>query len=308
MKPPYLSILVLLLASIAAPVLADPPKTARLPNAFYAMDTCTKRPYPRNDIPPAAQLDMLKELGYAGIAWTEEEPQEVRAAAVLAEQRGLKMFAIYCGASVSPKGLTVSPRLKAIIQALKGHDTIIWLHIGGQGPETATLQGEEPVVRDLRTLADFAAEQGLKVAVYPHVGEWTDHVQEAMELAKAVQRKNFGITFNLCHCLALGDEQRIPQLLEQAAPYLFTVTINGADADVNGANWKRLIQPLGQGNFPVAALLRKLQQVQFRGPIGLQGYGLGGDRRTNLETSVRAWHQLSRAVAGAESKGQTDGK
>ena len=43
-----------------------------VPNAFYAMDTCTKRPYPKNDIAPAAQLDMLKELGYAGIAWTEE--------------------------------------------------------------------------------------------------------------------------------------------------------------------------------------------------------------------------------------------
>jgi hypothetical protein len=24
-----------------------------LPNAFYAMDTCTKRPYPENDITPA---------------------------------------------------------------------------------------------------------------------------------------------------------------------------------------------------------------------------------------------------------------
>lgn len=301
MRISCLTLSLLLLASIAAPVLADTPKVARLPNAFYAMDTCTKRPYPRNDIPPAVQLDMLKQLGYAGIAWTEEEPQEVRAAAVLAEQRGLKMFAIYCGAMVSPQGLTVSPRLRSIIQVLKGHGTIIWLHIGGQGPDTATLKGDEPVVRDLQALADFAEKQGLKIAVYPHVGEWTDHVQEAIELAKAVQRKNFGITFNLCHCLALGDEQRIPQLLEQAAPYLFTATINGADADVNGANWKRLIQPLGQGTFNVAALLRKLQQVQFRGPIGLQGYGLGGDRRANLETSVRAWHQLSRAVAGKET-------
>lgn len=53
---------------------AEPP----LPNPFYAMDTCTKRPYPRNDITPAEQFDLLKELGYKGIAWTEESPGAVR--------------------------------------------------------------------------------------------------------------------------------------------------------------------------------------------------------------------------------------
>jgi hypothetical protein len=37
-----------------------------LPNPISAMDTCTKRPYPKNDITPAQQFDMLKELGYAG--------------------------------------------------------------------------------------------------------------------------------------------------------------------------------------------------------------------------------------------------
>ena len=55
----------------AALAAAAPPG---LPNAFYAMDTCTKRPYPKNDITPAQQFDLLKELGYGGIAWTEEAP------------------------------------------------------------------------------------------------------------------------------------------------------------------------------------------------------------------------------------------
>ena len=67
------------------------------------MDTCTKRPYPRNDITPAQQFDMLKELGYAGIAWTEESPEQVKAAVAEAEARGLKMFAIYCSASITER-------------------------------------------------------------------------------------------------------------------------------------------------------------------------------------------------------------
>ena len=81
-----------------------------LPNAFYAMDTCTKRPYPRNDITPARQFDLLKELGYAGIAWTEESPEQVASAVAEAEARGLKMFTIYCSATVTADG-TLKPSL-----------------------------------------------------------------------------------------------------------------------------------------------------------------------------------------------------
>jgi sugar phosphate isomerase/epimerase len=262
-------------------------------NDFYAMDTCTKRPYPKNDIPPAAQLDMVKETGYAGIAWTEEEPQQVKGVAELAEKRGLKMHAIYCGATVSDKGLSYSSRLKPIIHALKGHDTILWLHIGGKGPAFASLKGDEPVVQELRAVADLAAASGLKVAVYPHVGEWTERVQDAVRLAKVVDRKNFGVCFNLCHCLAMGDEAKIPALLEEAAPYLITVTVNGADAGVKGAQWGRLIQPLDRGSYDVGIVLRKLEQVQFRGPIGLQGYGISGDRQANLAASMQGWQKLT---------------
>src|SRR3954465_14754584 len=106
----YLSLLLLMIAS---PVLAGA-------WPFYAMDTCTKRPYPKNDIPPGQQLDMLKELGYAGIAWTEEPPEQVKAAADEAAKRGLKIFAIYCAAQVTPDGgLKASPRLPEIMAALK---------------------------------------------------------------------------------------------------------------------------------------------------------------------------------------------
>src|SRR5260370_21700576 len=94
-----------------------------LPNPFYAMDTCTKRPYPKNDITPSAQLDMLKELGYAGIAWTEEPVEDVKAASAEAKKRGLKMFAIYCAAHGTPDGdLKHSPLLEEIVAALNGHE------------------------------------------------------------------------------------------------------------------------------------------------------------------------------------------
>jgi hypothetical protein len=37
--------------------------------------------------------------------------------------------------------------------------------------------------------------------------------------------------------------------------------------------------------------------VGYRGPIGLQGYGIGGDRRANLAVSMAAWRKLSASAA-----------
>ena len=281
----------LLVAATFVPLVAtraDGPTTP-----FYAMDTNTKRPYPKNDIPPAAQFDLLKELGYAGIAWTEEPAAAVRAAVADCEARGLKMFAIYCGATVTPGGgLTASPLTAPILEALDGHDTLVWIHIGGKGPAISSLDEKSRVIDDLRALADAASRHHLRIAIYPHVGEWTEHLADAVAVARLVDRPNFGVTFNLCHALALGDEPRIPELLRDAGPLLFGVTINGADSGVTGAKWDRLIQPLDSGTYRTADLLRALDAVGYRGPIGLQGYGIPGDRRENLERSIAAWKRL----------------
>jgi sugar phosphate isomerase/epimerase len=283
----------LLLVLLPAAVRAD-----GLPNAFYAMDTCTKRPYPKNDIPPAAQLDMLKALGYAGIAWTDEPPEQVKAAADEARKRGLKMFAIYCSAQVTPDGdLNVSPRVAGIMAALKGHGTIVWLHLGGKGPAFDALTGDELLVKKLQALADTAATNGLRVAVYPHVGEWTAHFGDATTLARVVNHPRFGVTFNLCHALAMGDEKRIPDLIDASKDRLFTVTINGADAALPRPDWSRLIRTLDKGSYDVGIVLRKLRAIDFTGPIGLQGYGIPGDRRANLAASMAAWRKLSAAAA-----------
>jgi sugar phosphate isomerase/epimerase len=274
-----------------------------LPNAFYAMDTCTKRPYPRNDITPARQFDMLKDLGYAGVAWTEESADQVSSAVAEAEARGLKMFTIYCGATVSAEAtLQPSPLIEPIMRALKGHGTLIWLHIGGKGPKIESLTARSPVIGQLRGLADEAQRNGLKVAIYPHIGNWTERFEDALRVARLVNRKNFGVTFNLCHTLAAGDEERIPVLLEEAGPSLMAVTINGADAGVNGPRWNRLIQTLDHGSYDVGIVLRTLQRVGYQGPIGLQGYGLGGDRRDNLARSIAAWRKLSQVKGSGSNR------
>ena len=107
------------------------------------------------------------------------------------------------------------------------------------------------------------------------------------------------MTFNLCHTLAAGDEARIPSLLEEAGSSLLAVTINGADAGVNGPRWDRLIQTLDRGSYDLTIVLNALKQARYQGPIGLQGYGVSGDRRQNLARSMGAWERLSEHSASS---------
>lgn len=293
MKSISASFLTFCFAVVSAAPAADALSGQASALAFYAMDTCTKRPYPKNDITPAAQLDMLKELGYAGIAWTEEPPEQVKAVAAEAKERGLKIFAIYCAAQVTPDGdLKYSAQLPEVMAALAGQETIIWLHIGGKGPAFNALTPELPVIKKCRALADTAAKHGLRIAIYPHVGEWTARFGDATTLARVTDHEAFGVTFNLCHCVATGDEQQIPELLEAAKKLLFTVTINGTDA---GLKPRIQILTLDKGTFDVGSILRKLRQLNYTGAVGLQGYGIAGDRRANLAASKSAWQKMSSA-------------
>jgi hypothetical protein len=96
----------------------------------------------------------------------------------------------------------------------------------------------------------------------------------------------------------VGDELKIGALLEDAAPHLFVVTISGADADSATKGWGKLIQTLDQGTFDVSTVLRKLRDLKYAGPIGLQHYGIKGDSKENLARSMAGWKTVSAKATG----------
>ena len=286
-NPHLIAILSLFVAAIVSAAPDERPKTVH--NSFYAMDTSYGRP----GLSREQQLDLVKELGFAGVSENIRPPAEMKNAREEIEVRGLKLFAVYAGAQVTPKGdLVVSSDLPAVMNVLKGSGAIIWLHIGGKGPAFDSLTGNEPVCKNIRELSDAAKANGMRIAVYPHFGEWTAKFGDATTLATIINHESFGVTFNLCHCLATGDEKKIAALIDAAGPRLFTATINGADTGFGGADWSRLIQPLGKGSFDVKIVLDSLQRIHFAGPIGFQGYGIAGDTRSILEPTIKAWKTL----------------
>jgi sugar phosphate isomerase/epimerase len=278
------------LASASVATAEDPTATPPL----FAMDTFTNRPYVPEVMEPPAQLDLIQEMGFAGATWTQVPADQAVAVATEAERRGMKLAAVYCSAKIGPDGgLTIAPGVPELIDALAPHGTLIWLHIGGKGPEIGSLDADATAIRALRAAADLAARRGLKVAIYPHAGEWTERFADALAVANLVDRPNFGVTFNLCHALAAGEEAAIPALIARAGPRLLFVTINGADAGVTGPKWDRLIQTLDRGTYNVRIVLDALATIGYTGPIAVQGYNLTGGARTNLARTRDGWKTLT---------------
>ena len=177
-----------------------------------------------------AQLDLVREIGFDGLSWRTDSPERVRQVLDGAKQRGIKLFVIYANLELKDGKLQYDPRLREIIELCKGTDAMIWPNMTSKQFKRSSPEGDDIAVAGLRELADLAAANGLRIAIYPHVNMWVHRVEDALRVVKKVDRKNVGLTFNLCHCLIDGGEDRIPAILDEIAPYLLSSQSTGPTA------------------------------------------------------------------------------
>jgi sugar phosphate isomerase/epimerase len=274
-----------LLLSGRAPA-AEPATRAQFKNPFFALCMDTHDSKKRS---LAEQAALLKELGYAGAGhlWLDHLAERLKTL----DEAGLKLFQVYFRVNLDPSKPPYDPKLKEALPLLKGRGTMLAVLITGLRPSDPA--GDGRAVELVREIADAAKESGVRVALYPHAGDWLERVEDAVRVAKKVDRPNVGAMFNLCHWLRVDEEKNLKPLLESAVPRLFAVTINGADraADVQ-AGRGRMIQPLDSGAFDVYGLLRTLKDLGYTGPVGLQCWGIPGDAREHLARSAAAWRKL----------------
>ncbi|HUT11205.1 MAG TPA: sugar phosphate isomerase/epimerase family protein [Thermoguttaceae bacterium] len=290
--PSVIAAIVLCLAPKALPA-ENAPAEKGLSNPFFALCVSTHDARYRT---PADQAKLLKELGYDGMAhvWLDGVDEAIKAA----DDNGLKLFQVYVRASLDPQKPAYDPRLKQVIESLKGHQTSLGLMVQGQPPSTA--EHDARAVEIVREIADMAAASGISVALYPHVGDWLERVEDAVRVAEKADRENVGVTFNLCHWLAVDEEEDPRPVLRLAAPYLLAVTINGSERNITRSQRQGWIQTLDRGSFDNGKFLAVLKEVGYTGPVGLQCYGIQGDVRDNLTRSMAAWQQFSARLAAEE--------
>ena len=256
------------------------------PLPFFAMDTATKDAAHQT---AKEQVEMVKELGYAGIGCTAGK--ELVEMARELDKNDLRLFTVYLGVNIDPDQPKYGPELKETIEILKGRNGMLWLFVLSKKFKPSDSAGDPRAEEILREVADMAAEANVRVALYPHTGFWVERVEDAIRVAKGVNHRSLGVTFNLCHWLMVDDEKNAESLIRMAMPHLFVVTINGADS--GGRDWKTLIQTLDRGTFDMRGFLKILSDAGYTGPIGFQGYGIGGDAHDNLKRTMNAWHELN---------------
>lgn len=246
----------------------------------------------------AQQAEMLKELSYSGAGhlWLDKVAERIDTL----DAAGLKLYQIYMRLNVAPgASQPYDPKLKEVLPLLKGRPTMLALLVSGGKPGDQS--GDERAVVLLREIAGLAQPFGVKVVLYPHVGDWLEKVDDAIRVADKVGRPDVGVMFNLCHYLKTGDEKDIPAVLAKAGPRLMAVSINGSPTGAEVRAGKGVwIAPLGEGGFDMGGLLRNLHAVGYKGPVGLQCYGIRGDASEHLARSMAAWRKLCAGLAAGK--------
>jgi sugar phosphate isomerase/epimerase len=236
------------------------------------------------------QATMLKELGYDGVGhiWLDRVAERIESL----DKVGLELYQITMTVDLTPGKPAYDSRFKDVLALVKGRNVQFDLLIGGGKPSDSAL--DDRAVAILREMSDLARAAGAQILLYPHVSNWIERIEDAIRVAEKVDRPNVGVMFNLCHWLRVDPSRDYRSLLERAMPRLWAVSINGADIQNDKPGWDHYIQPLDRGSFDVAVFLKTLDELGYKGPIGLQCYGIGGDARVHLARSIAAWRRMQR--------------
>jgi sugar phosphate isomerase/epimerase len=227
------------------------------------------------------QVKLVKDAGFAGIEIFELDDFNQKLATI--QRHNFKGSFLYAKVDLDERAL--DPRLLDAIVQLKGSETIICPYIIKKDvvPHQSDKSTNKAAVQLLRKLAEAADQSGLEVAIYPHLNFYVEKTEHAMLIAKKVNRKNLGLTFNLCHWLATTNEQERSELkneLKKLAPVLKMMSINGANNVLSKkANiWEDYILPLDEGSFDINELVRYVAvDLGLTIPIGIQCFNLKSD-------------------------------
>jgi sugar phosphate isomerase/epimerase len=244
-----------------------------------------------------AQAELIKRLGFDGFSGHTNDDYFSRRAAL--DKAGLKMPEVYWGVDMDSTGqISYKEGLKEIIQDSKGRDLVVALFFNVKYFMNNKDEGDPLLAKAIGELADFAAPYEVKIAIYPHVSNYCETLEHSVRLAKMANRPNVGAIFNTCHLLKVEGEQGWEQKLLNALPYLYMISINGADSgNTKEMNWDRLIQPLGEGTFDTYKLVKLAKDNGYNGLFGLQCYDIKQDCEVALTKSINTWNDYRKRYA-----------
>jgi sugar phosphate isomerase/epimerase len=255
------------------------------------------RPYPTPE-----RWDLQRELGY-DMAYLsikrecDESWQRLLDAPAQMERTGLGLAAAYTfvtlGGAEPARGRSPADMLEKIPEG----STFELGFTAGWKKDLSDPRRDPDVLAFLAPLISRAKERGVTISLYPHYGFWLERIEDAVRLAAAVDDPALRVTFAGYHWYA-ADRTDLHGKLRLAAPWLHRVNLCGAHPTPEGMDYPlpAVIEPVGGGDFPLAEFVEGLRAIRYEGPVGFQGYLVGGHPPTNLRQSLDAFRRAVRAV------------
>jgi sugar phosphate isomerase/epimerase len=145
-----------------------------------------------------------------------------------------------------------------------------------------------------REVGDLAAEQQVKVSIYPHAGFYVEKAMDTLRITQKANHVNVTPSYNLCHEFLSKSgpktEEEALTTLRQVAPSAGMVSINGVHLGT-----KRYIVPLPESDMDIKRFLTELKQLGYQGPVGHQFYSIKGEPEIILKNAMTAWRSLQPA-------------
>ena len=247
-----------------------------------------------------ARCEMLAELGYDATyltLWDEAAWTDVRQLGAVRARHGLGVAAVFAELFIdAPDDDPGNGRILDLLRTVEGTGTVEltlrWRDPAGQSGSPA---GEGLARRWLERLLPVAAERGITLALYPHIRWWLERTEAAVRLCRAIDHPSLRITFPAFHWYVV-DGTDLAGRLAETAPYLALVNVCGSRRYDNGSGNPATIEPLDDGELDVFALLGAARAVGFDGPVGIQGYSVGGDAYAKLRRSLAAFRDIERRM------------
>jgi sugar phosphate isomerase/epimerase len=239
------------------------------------------------------QVSLLKNTGFDGIEINSIESFEGIKAAI--DKHNFKGSYFYVRVGLDDETLDV--RIEKYIAQLKGSQTIISPYFLKSKKPISTKTADSITIARINQIAGWAKKSKLQVAIYPHYSFYVERTQHAFDLVSQVNKKNVGISFNLCHWLSTTNELERKDLkkhLISIKSKIKMVTICGANDVITSQKniWDDYILPLGTGSFDTKGMVNfMVNELKYKGPFGVQCYNIKSYKVELINQTVKYWKE-----------------
>ena len=263
----------------------------KVKNEFFALHNIIRGDSTYNTFDK--QVELVKNADFDGIEINQIESFDGMKSAL--DQFQFKGSYFYVKLQL---GDPIDNRLESAINKLKGTNTIIAPYILADTKrfKPNSPEGDSEAIKLLQLISMWSKKSGLQVAIYPHFSFYVERTDHALQLAQKVNRKNVGLSFNLCHWLAttsLTERTDLKNHLKELKPYLKMMTISGAYDVISQKKtiFDDYILPLGTGNFDTYDLVKfMVKTIKYKNPIGVQCYNIKGNKPQLIKNTMSVWN------------------